>query len=174
MTDRELWSFVTKYRQLLSAGKTAKLVMESHLGCARVNLEVFLNPANHPQEQQHHHRHQARVHRRAAGGLARVRRRDRRAQDRQAAAAAAEVPSRPPPDVSPVDAAVQDTGPAVAAVLHPPSHLSGQSHQHTTHSQPLDPAEEAVPRRQHPNQAEEVLPSSLATTQVELKYYQQA
>ena len=29
MTDRELWCFVSKFRQLLSAGKTAKLVMDS-------------------------------------------------------------------------------------------------------------------------------------------------
>ena len=91
-TDRELLSFLSKFRQLLSAGKTAKLVIDSQRGCARVNLEVFLDPADLAQEQQHHHR----VHRRA-GGPVRARRRGRRDQARQAAAQVRSPQVSPPP-----------------------------------------------------------------------------
>ena len=68
MTNRELLSFVNKFRELLSAGNIAKLVMECESGSTRVNLEVLLNPDHgHPtQEEQHHHR-QGHVHHRAAG-----------------------------------------------------------------------------------------------------------
>ena len=131
MTDRELWCFVSKYRQLLSARKTATLLMES----PHVNLKVFLNPAEHPQEeeQQHQHCHQARVQRRVAGS-ARERRRARRAQTRHAAAQVQSrtpdvSPPQPPPPNIVEDAAVQD--PAVAAVPNPPPHFSVHSPQHT-------------------------------------------
>ena len=97
MTDRELWCFVEKFRQLRTAGKQAKLVMESQSGCALINLEVRLNPDIHHHEQQHRpqqeqqhrprHRHHAYVHQRAAGGgPARERRRAQRAQARHSAA----------------------------------------------------------------------------------------
>ena len=55
MTDRELLCFVKKFRQLLSDGNMAKLVMECESGCVRVNFQVHFQPAYHPhpQEQQH-------------------------------------------------------------------------------------------------------------------------
>ena len=83
MTDRDLLSFVNKFKQLLNDGKMAKLVMDCEAGCVRVNLEVFFQPAHHPlhrEQQQPHHQ----VHKRAAGP-ARQRRRVRRAQAREAA-----------------------------------------------------------------------------------------
>ena len=167
MTDRDLWCFVTKYRQLLSAGKTAKLVMESHLGCARVNLELFLNAADDHLQEHEQQRHQGRVHR-IAGVEARVRRRARRAQAREAAAAQVQSrspdvsPPSPPPTNIVEDAAEQDPGPAVSAVPHPHPHLSLHSPQQTAAVDavlynPLDPAEGAVPRHLHPHQGEEVL-----------------
>ena len=119
VTDRELWCFVNKFRQLLSAGKTAKLVIDSQRGCARVNLEVFLDGAGLPQEQQqhHHYRHHARVHQ-IAGGPARARRRARRSQARQAAAQAAteEAHSHPP-----------HRGQPTGAVPHTPPHTVGEA-----------------------------------------------
>ena len=96
MTDRELWCFMSKFRQLLCAGKTAKLVIDSRQGCARVNLEVILDPADLHQEQQHHHHYQAHVHRRARG-RARERQRARRAKARQEAAQSQTSRSSPPP-----------------------------------------------------------------------------
>ena len=111
MTDREVWCFVTKFRQLLSAGKTAKLVMDSQQGYARINLEVLFNH-HEGHEEQHHHRHQAR----RAAGPARARRRARR-QAQQHARQVAEkqfrtpdVSSSPrnvadPPDLNPPDTA---------------------------------------------------------------------
>ena len=58
------------------------------------------------------------------------------------------------------DAAVQDPGPVVAAVLHFPPHLAVYSPQHTVAvlgQQPLNPAEEAGPCHHPPAQAVEVL-----------------
>ena len=58
------------------------------------------------------------------------------------------------------DAAVQDPGPVVAAVLHFPPHLAVHSPQHTVAvlgQQPLNPAEEAGPCHHPPAQAVEVL-----------------
>ena len=81
MTDRELLCFVNKFRQLMSAGNSAKLVMDCESGCVRVILDVILQPANHPHQQPHH---QAQAQRRAACP-ARQRRRVRRAQAREAA-----------------------------------------------------------------------------------------
>ena len=86
MTNRELLCFVNKFRQLMSAGNSAKLVMDCESGCVRVILDVILQPANHPHQQPHH---QAQAQRRAACP-ARQRRRVRRAQAREAAAHQAE------------------------------------------------------------------------------------
>ena len=99
MTDREVMSFVNKFRQLLSSGKMAKLKMDCESGCARVNLEVIFQPSHcpQPQEQQQPCR-QAQVLRRTAAGPARQRRRLRRALAREAAVQAASEQVRLPPN----------------------------------------------------------------------------
>ena len=104
MTNRELLSFVNKFRELLSAGNIAKLVMECESGSTCVNLEVLLNPDHgHPtQEEQHHHR-QGQVHHRAAG-QARLRRRVQQAQARQAADQAVKEQAKPDVFLPPLNA----------------------------------------------------------------------
>ena len=105
MTDRELMCFVNKFRQLLSAGNIAKLVIDCESGCARVNLKAVFQPAHHPHQQQQP-QYQAQVQQRAAGP-AQQSRRVHRAQAREAAAHQANKEKvRPdihfPPDPGPV------------------------------------------------------------------------
>ena len=104
MTDRELLSFVNKFRELLSAGNLAKLVMECESGCARVNLEVMFNPDHgHPPQQEQHHHRQGQVHHRS-GRPARLRRHVRRAQARQAADQAVKEQVKPDDSLPPLNA----------------------------------------------------------------------
>ena len=131
MTDSELWSFVTKFRQLLNAGKKAKLVMESRAGCALINMEVLLNPANHQQEQQHHYRHHAPVHRRAGGGPARVRRHAQRAQARQETAqgqSRSNGVSHPLPSLNTVDVQANTTQASDPPDQNPPAEEAAHHH----------------------------------------------
>ena len=66
MTETEVSSFVKKFGDLLHAGQKASLVMECDNGYARVNMEVYLQPNGHQQQQSrgashrpgHHHPHQ--------------------------------------------------------------------------------------------------------------------
>ena len=98
MTDREVMSFVNKFRQLLSSGKMAKLKMDCESGSARVNLEVICHPSYCPQPQEQQPCRQAQVLRRTAAGPARQRRRLRRALAREAAVQAATEQVRLPPN----------------------------------------------------------------------------
>ena len=151
MTDTELLSFVRKFRQLLSDGRRAKLLVESQHGCARINLEVICGPADHPQAQgqQPHHRHQARGHQRAAGGPARVRRRVRRAQARQAAQDQSEHPN-----VSPL--------PPPNTLLNPPPHTVEEPVPHPQ-PRPHQASEEPVLHHHPPHDPQPLLsPSMLA------------
>ena len=156
MTDRELSSFVNKFRQLLSDGNIAKLVMECESGCAGVNLEVFLNPYQghqpHPPEQQHHQHHQRQVHPRAAGP-ARLRRRVRRAQARQAADQADKEQVKPDVSLPPHNDVLlpsdhQHSPHPVAeeaAHHHPPDTVEEAVNHHPLHS-----VEEAAHHHHHP------------------------
>ena len=153
MTNRELLCFVNKFRQLLSDGNTAKLVMDCESGCARVNLEVLFQPAHHPhpQEQQKPH-HQ--VHRRAACP-ARQRRRVRRAQAREADNQADKEQgrlnvSKAPPD--PVHEAAHPQPPdTVEQATH---HQPPDTVEQAAHHQPPDTVEQAA-HQQPPHTVEQ-------------------
>ena len=136
MTNKEILCFVNKFRQLMSDGNMAKLVMDCQSGCARVNLEVIFQPGHHPhpQEQQKPH-HQG--YKRGAAGPACHRRRVRRVQAREAAALAEQARIDAPKN-DPVDHV--DKTPQI----HPPDpaeeaahHLSLHRVEQTAHNQPL-------------------------------------
>ena len=128
-SDQELFASVTKFNDLLRTGMKAQLMMECENGRARVKLEMLLRPSAHLGQRDGVQHPQARARR--AAGSARRRRRERRAEARErqasedAAAQDAADTSNPP-----------QPGPAVAAVLHPPPHLSIHS--------PQDPAADTV------------------------------
>mgnify|MGYP001199541021 CR=1 FL=1 len=123
MTNREILCFVNKFRQLMSDGNMAKLVMDCQSGCARVNLEVMFQPGHHPhpQEQQQPH-HQG--YRRGAAGPAR----NRRAQAREAAALAEQARIDAPKN-DPVDHV--DKTPQI----HPPDTVEEAAHHLPLHTQ---------------------------------------
>ena len=141
MTNRELLCFVNKFRQLLSDGNTAKLVMDCESGCARVNLEVLFQPVHHPHPQEQQKPHQQ-VHRRAACP-ARQRRRVRRAQAREADNQADKEQGRLNVSKAPPDPVHE------AAHPQPPDTV-----EQATHHQPPDTVEQAA-HQQPPHTVEQ-------------------
>ena len=83
MADREIDSFVRKFKILCEAGRSASLTVSSNAGKAVINLRVDLGVLGEPDDHPHHSS-QRRF------GPSQQRRRERRAAARQAAAEQAE------------------------------------------------------------------------------------
>ena len=107
----ELNSFVSKFWNLWSSGRTARLAVECQAGQATVNLQLDLGLPQHHPLQEHHVKHVS---------PSRLRRRARRAQARADAAVNAA------PDAAAVDVAVQ-TNPNTAAEHAAPQEEAGQA-----------------------------------------------